>query len=114
MTEDEKRQQKAMLLLEHQEAMDHLANLQEKAKRMSRYISAVSKWVEDRMHGYSSAAGENKVYMSEGGGHVDVLSDPAVPKAMDFEAAKSLALEMQEARRRVEELSERKKSLGLK
>jgi hypothetical protein len=58
--------------------------------------------------------GEDRVYIPEGGGYVDVLSDPTVPKAMDFEAAKSLALEMKEARRRVEELSERKKSLGLK
>src|ERR1700722_15109290 len=101
-----------MLLLEHQEATDHLANLQEKAKRISKNILAVSKWVEDRSHGYSTTTGESKVHVD--GGYVEVLSDPAVAKAMDFEAAKSLALEMREARRRVEELSERKKSLRLK
>ena len=38
MTEDEKRQQKAMLLLEHQEAEQNLAHLEEKAERLSRRI----------------------------------------------------------------------------
>jgi hypothetical protein len=102
-----------MLLLEHQEAQEHLANLHEKAKRISNYILAVSKWMEDRSHGYNPS-GEDQVYLSELGRHVKVLSEPDVATAMNFEAIKSLAIEVNEARRRVQELSERKKLLGLK
>jgi hypothetical protein len=114
MTEDEKRQQKAMLLLEYQEAQEHLAHLQEKAKRISNNILAVSKWMDNCSQGYSSAAGEDRVYITDIGGTVNILTDPNVAKAMDFDAAKSLALELDEARRRLQELSERKTSLGLK
>jgi hypothetical protein len=116
MTEDEKRQQKAMLLLECQEAEQHLAHLQEKAKRISQNILAVSKWIENRSKGYNAAGSgeEDKVYVTEIGRYVNIFADPEIAKAMDFEAANSLAIELNEARRRVRELSERKKALGLK
>lgn len=115
MTEDEKRQQKAMLLLEYQEAEENLAHLQEKAKRLSQYLLAVSKWMEDRSHGYSTAGGsEEKVYVTEMGGYVNILTSPEVTKAVDFEDVKSLAVEIKDARTRIQQLSERKKSLGVK
>ncbi|SRR6266496_3292568 len=113
MTEDEKRQQKAMLLLEYQEAEEHLAHLQEKAKRLSENVLAVAKWMEDRSHSYTTAGGsDDKAYVNNR--YVNILNNPEIVKAMDFEVAKSLALEIKEAKRRVEELAERKKSLGVK
>lgn len=113
MTEDEKRQQKGMLLLEYQEAEDNLAHLEEKAKRVSKNISAVSKWLEDRTRGYTPAGGgDDKVYVDNR--YIDIQNNPEIVNAMDFEAAKSLALEIKEARRKVQELAERKKSLGVK
>jgi hypothetical protein len=70
MTEDEKRRQQKALLLEYHEAQEHLAHLQERAKRVS--------------------------------------------AAMDFPAVRGLGVEIQEAERRLRELSERKQSLGLR
>ena len=110
MTEDEKRQQKAMLLLEYQEAEEHLANLQEKAKRISARLLAVSKWMENCASG---GAVSDKVHVSELGGVVSV-SSPEIIDAVNFPAARSLYTELMEAQRRVRELSDRKHSLGLK
>jgi hypothetical protein len=42
------------------------------------------------------------------------LAVPSEQTKIDLEAAKSLAIELKEARRRVQELSERKKASGLK
>ena len=110
MTEDEKRHQKAMLLLEYQEAEEHLANLQEKAKRISYRLLAVAKWMDNCAKG---AAVSDKVHVSELGGIVSI-SSPDIIAAVDFPVAQSLYIELMEAQRRVRELSDRKHSLGLK
>jgi len=47
MTDDEKRQQKAMLLLEYQEAEDNLAHLLEQAKRKAAAFKEVAVWLDD-------------------------------------------------------------------
>jgi hypothetical protein len=114
MTEDEKRQQKAMLLLEHQEAEQHLAHLQAKAATVSARIQGVAEWLTraSRPGGMDSLGSE--VYVSQISTRVDVLKDPQVAIAMDLNAAKKLIVEIKEARARVTELSERKQSLGLK
>jgi hypothetical protein len=115
VTEDEKRQQKAMLLLEYQEADEHFAHLQEKAKRLSNNLLALSKWIEDRSQGYTVSGGsEDKVHVTEAGGWITILNNPDIAKTMDFEALKAVANELKQARARVQELSERKRSLGLK
>jgi hypothetical protein len=55
-----------------------------------------------------------RVFVPEMGGHIDILADPEISMAMNFDAAKGLMLEIKEANRRVAELLERKHSLGLK
>jgi hypothetical protein len=113
MTEDEKRQQRAMLLLEYHEAEQHLAHLREKAKLISHRLNAVSKWMEEWSHKGANAI-HGEVYLVALGGKVDVLNDPEIAAAMDFASIRGLAIEIQEADRRVREFSDRKQSLGLK
>ena len=112
MTKDEMRQQKAMLLLEHQEATERFAHLREKAKRISNRILAVQKWISDASEGYN--LDRDSVYLTEVHGEVKILTDPEVAKAMDFDAVKQLFHEIQDAKATVVELQKRKEALGLK
>ena len=61
-----------------------------------------------------TSGASDKVYVAAIGGHINVLSDPDVAAAMDFPALRNVAVEIQDAERRISELSERKRSLGLK
>jgi hypothetical protein len=112
MTEDEKRQQKAMLLLEHQEANDHLAHLEENVKRVAERIMAVSEWLE-RASQRGSDLNREVMWLPKVG-EVNVLADSKFASAMDFEAVKALFQEVKEAKARFNELAERKQLLGLK
>ncbi|PYX52883.1 MAG: hypothetical protein DMG76_27815 [Acidobacteria bacterium] len=112
MTEDEKRQQKAMLLLEHQEAEENLAHLEEKAKRVSQRIMAVAEWLE-RASQRGSDLNRDKIWIPKLG-DVNFLADPEFGMAMDFEAAKTLFQEVRDAKDKFGELTKRKQSLGLK
>ena len=46
MTEDQKRQQKAELLLSYQEAQDNLAHLRHKAHKMAEPFATVATWLK--------------------------------------------------------------------
>lgn len=113
MTEDEKRQQKAMLLLEYHDVEQNLCHLEAKASGISRRLSAISDWLEraskrqDPIH--------DTVYSSKlGSGEVNILTDPQVRAAMDFDGACQLVAEIKAGRQRVNELYKQKQSLGLK
>jgi hypothetical protein len=113
MTEDEKRRQKADLLLEYAETEQHLAHLREKATRQSQRIEAVSQWLSKA--GDSRNSGMDKVYVSSGGGAVfNVPTDPEIPIAMDFAEAAKLVEEIKAAIRKLAELAQRKAALGLR
>jgi hypothetical protein len=112
MTEDEKRQQKAMLLLEYQEAEQNLAHLQEKAHLISRSLSSVSQWLaksHDRTWNFNPS---EPIYTT--GETVKILEDPRFAVAMDFPAMKALALEIKASMDNLRSLRQRKEALGLK
>lgn len=92
MTDEEKRQQKALLLLEYQEATDHLANLEEKARRIAEKFAALGKWLD------------KFTYRDLGDKRPELI-------APDLDA---LVAEINQARARVKDLEGRKTSLGLK
>jgi hypothetical protein len=107
MTEEEKRQQKAMLLLEFQEAEDTLAHLQEKAVRMKEPIAEVEHWLNACNRGYRQAHDFDRDRR--------IRSDPqAYRDALNFDAALALMDEIAKTEKLIEELSQRKKALGVK
>lgn len=113
MTEDEKRRQKADLLLEYEEAEQSVAHLREKATRIATRIEAVSRWL-------LNAAGNNdtfsdRVYVSTAGSELfEVPTNAQIPPAMDFSEAVKLVNEIRAGIRRVQELKQRKAALGLR
>jgi hypothetical protein len=115
VTQDEMRRQKADLLLEYEEAEQHLAHLQEKAIRTGQRVEAVSKWLLNAGEPYKDRISD-RIYVSGGGGSttIEVLSDPQVAIAMDFEAATKLIEEIRTSHRKIQELKQRKANLGLK
>jgi hypothetical protein len=111
MTEDEKRQQKAMLLLDYHEAERNLSHLEAKAASASQRIMAVAEWLEhaskrnDPLH--------DTIYATKLRTEVNILRDPDIAPVMDFKAAVALMEEIRVCRSLVRELYERKQSLGL-
>ncbi|MDP9161048.1 MAG: hypothetical protein M3O09_12585 [Acidobacteriota bacterium] len=111
MTENEKREQKAMLLLEYQEAEQDLAHLRAKAATLSNRIDDVSRWVAAASRSYETVHPTAEQRYNK---DVEILADPQLKIAMDFDAAAKLVQEITEAKAKIEELARRKHSLGLK
>jgi hypothetical protein len=109
MTHEEQRQQKAMLLLECTEAESELAALKEKAKRTSEAIKAFGEWLGGASHGQWR---DGDSYLA-GLGKVNVLTDPRFEAAMSFAKAKELVDQISEVQKRVDDLRNRKRELGL-
>ncbi|GAC1436665.1 MAG: hypothetical protein NVS1B11_36040 [Terriglobales bacterium] len=110
MTENEKRQQKGELLLDYQEAENTLAHLREKGTTIAGRISTVAKWVESVSRSYESVRTSDQKYSTD----VEVLNDPQLKIAMDFDAAAKVVQQIREAKTKVDELAQRKQSLGLR
>lgn len=110
MTDQEKRQQKAMLLLECQEAEEELAHLEERAKSLTSIFRELAEWI-GRLPFPSSETSTS--YGERVLGGVD-LNDSKYREAMNFDALNSLVVEINKARIKVRNLKHRKDSLGLK
>ena len=111
MTENQKREQKAALLLEYQEAADELANLRERAGRLSGYIGDVEAWVNR-----AQLLLGNRPYDEK-----DLSLDAKIRanseryrSALNFDDALDLMDEIVAAKKQLNELAERKSELGLK
>jgi hypothetical protein len=105
MTENEKRQQKAMLLLEHQEAKENLAHLREKASQLSNKLWHVRCWLDGSASmGRGDAAINNATIRANVG---------AYREALNFDLALALMDEIEQAEAIVKELETRKSALGL-
>ena len=111
MTDDEKRQQKAMLLLEHQEAENNLAHLREKAGRFSAPIQQVGRWVNHTQSAdlYAGYDQEDKKLDATIRTSVDLYR-----KALNFDEALALMDEIKAAEELVRQSARRKAELGLK
>jgi hypothetical protein len=111
MTDEDKRQQKAMLLLEFQEAEEELAHLEENAKRLAGDIREVADWVETAT--FPDFLRKREIQER----HAKLSSEAGSKRyseALDFEKARDSVSLVTEAREKVEELKQRKASLGLK
>ena len=107
MSIDEARQQRGMLLLEHKEALQELAELKERATRIGRDIAQFGNWLAE------NAA--QKVYVRDQeqyGLAVDRLDD-RYSTSVEFQQALSLADAIRKATKKVADLERRKRDLGL-
>jgi hypothetical protein len=108
MTEEEKRRQKADLLLEYQEAQDHVANLEEKAKRIAESLRHIARWLGGAV---DEDVSENSYPLSD---PAAITMEQRYRQAMNFEEMMKLTQKITVAQRRLVELDKRKRSLGLK
>jgi hypothetical protein len=108
MTEDEKRQQKAMLLLQYEETRQELEHLRAKAWDTSEKIKEVAYWLEEAREVTSASDHRQKerdAKITTNSQHYKVN--------FDFEAVSQLREELRATNARVRDLAAQKKALGL-
>lgn len=105
MTENEKRQQKAMLLLEFQEAENNLAHVREKVMRVGVDFSEVTTWLKEAGRGYAQSAQANTKVRT---------NIEKYKKSVQFDQALAAMDELTAAEDFLANLQIRKKDLGLK
>ena len=107
MTDDEKRQQKAMLLLEHQETRQELEHLRTKAWNISEQISDISYWLRDarEMDAPGSRERERNEKISRN------LS--RYREIFNFDSVLQLRDELKRTNEKLHELDKQRKALGL-
>jgi hypothetical protein len=110
MTEDEKRQQKAMLLLQHEETRQELEHLRSKAWTISEEISEIAHWL----------AAAREMPASGGVDYRQRERDEKISKSQvhyrevfNFDLILSLRDELRTMNARYRELGSQKKALGL-
>lgn len=108
MTDEDKRQQKGMLLLEHVEAKQNLAHLQTKAAALAQTIDAVKEWLV--MASHERPYDPTRVHMLD----ANIRSGAAkYSQALNFDSILALVDEINQADGKVMELAQRKEILGL-
>jgi hypothetical protein len=110
MTEEKKREQRAMILLEYEEARENLAQLIESARRMASPIEEVCQWIKDAYQpirlGYEQAV----VKRNE-----NIRANPdTFRNSMNFDKIVSLIGEIAEAKELLVELDQRKHDVWTK
>ena len=108
MTEDEKRHQKAELLLEYQEQENELAHLREQLKLESLRIGGVLQWMRD----YESTELNHTMEVERR--HAAITRDPQLPISFDIAKLIELVKSIREANQKLGDLRTRKQNLGLR
>jgi hypothetical protein len=111
MTDGEKREQKALLLLEYQEAEDHLPQLKEKARRKGQSFGVVERWLR------YIAGDRQAIEYGEDLSKVGDMIRPNLEKYrenLDLDEIFQLADEVESAKLKVNDLRKRKEQLGLR
>jgi hypothetical protein len=109
MTEDEKRQQKGLLLLEYQEAQQNLAHLKEKAYRKVEALDEVRKWIRSVQNVSTNYSPDELTRNNNIHTNLDTFRT-----AMNFDDVLLLMDEIKKANQLLETLEKRKADLGLK
>lgn len=107
MSHDELRQQKALLLLDCQEARQELAGLKERARTIGQDIQQFGKWMTD----YTS----DRIYTRDQDQHglsVNLLEDKYLD-AMNLETALALADQIRRMTVKVKILEQKRRELGV-
>src|SRR5436305_7564072 len=106
MTVDEKRQQKAMLLLEYQEAEQELAHLREKAGRTAEPFNEVAIWLKHANLPVARSGNEDETRDAEIRANLGRYRE-----AVNFDNALALMDEISAAKNTLQVLAERKSNL---
>ncbi len=114
MTDEQKRAEKGLLVIEYQEAEEHLAHLYEHALRLAEPLDNLVGWLKNVRY-----AGVERIPMHAQAQCRAQFLEAKVrenPGKCSLAVAEALALveEITHARSHVEDLAERKKALGLK
>jgi hypothetical protein len=107
MTEDEKRNQKAMLLLDYQEAEQELAHLRTKAAKLSGDMYWVREWLDHAAKGNN----DDKTRTEDGNIRANFRN---YSETLKMEALLALVDDIHKAEGKVATLAGQKTSLGLK
>jgi hypothetical protein len=114
MTDDEKRQQKAMLLLECQEAEEELAHLSEKARKVIDKLRVLTSFVEAARPGeMKHATYADKSLAIREKLKSQIIGNPGFREGLSFDLLLALVAELDQASEKLAELHRQKKSLGL-
>jgi hypothetical protein len=110
MTDEEKRQQKASLLLECQEAENNLAELKEKAKRRAQAVHSIERWLKH-------LSGQSVPDYGEDLSKIGVMIGANLARykqELNLDDAFALAAEIKNAETLLADLRNRKQDLGLR
>jgi hypothetical protein len=111
VTEEEKRQQKAMLLLEYQEAESNLAHLREKAGRVAKPYDDVATWLA-HASSFDYYPGRRE---QDAKNNANIRANlESYRKLLAFDEAVALMDEIKNAEELLAQLGRRKAELGLK
>jgi hypothetical protein len=114
MTDDEKRQQRAMLLLECQEAEEELAHLSEKARKVTEKLRVLISFVESARPGeMKHVTYADKALVVKEKLHSQVVGNPGFREGLSFDLLLALVGELDQATEKLTELRRQKQSLGL-
>lgn len=112
MTTDEKRQQKAMLLLEFAEAEEDLAHLLEKARRFKGQLTKLNELLALANSGTQEGMRQKlEIAALES---AKLAADSGQNELAEVGTVSALIAEIDSAQRRINDLKVQKKSLGLK
>jgi hypothetical protein len=112
MTENDKRRQKADLLLEYEETKNLIAHLNEAAQQRKERIHAVSRWLEESRY-FEHNAFERANRFEDLNARIEQDRE-SYRSAMDFDRAEGIVKQLEEAITKLADLKQRKEALGLK
>lgn len=110
MTEDEKRQQRAALLLQYEETREELQYLRNKAWNLSEQIGEVSHWLREARELQTTLRDREREQARDENIHKNLSHYRA---AFDFDAILEIREDLRRANTKLCELAKQKKDLGL-
>ena len=115
MTDDEKRRQKADILLEYEEAAENLAAVRAKINTTALSLQSTAEWLLGLLDAeHSSELMRADFYSPASAARINVLGDARFRNAMDFQQLVRMHADLSNSCRRVEQLSRIKGELGLR
>ena len=111
MTDDEKRQQKAALLLEYQETEDDLRHLHERSHRITETMTELLRTIQPNL---GAIIDDRHAHYDRPTKHWDHGKIDRAREALNIDGILDLANEIRKTESKLEQLKSRKQSLGLR
>ncbi len=115
MTDDEKRRQKADMLLEYEDATNNLAAIRAKINTTALCLQSIAEWLQGLLDAkHSAELIRADFYSAAHAARINVLGDMRFREAMDYQQLVTIHAELANSSRRVEQISRIKGELGLR